>query len=308
MGRVYSDDELGKIFGFKPYYLRTTGGMVSVPKQDSILLITHTDKEASFEYGDYWDGEDLIYTGRGQTGDQKLSGPNRDVAENRRHLLLFERYVSHRRRFLGHVTCAGCWWGIAPDKDGLQRRVLRFCLRFQFTAPEKLYSSQPPRQHVRQSRPFDEARLPSPVTPGVPSKTPDQIAQLNEKASAAHHALLVALKRWLEANGWTHIEEIPAAVDLWARRSDVRVILEAKTLTAESELTQTRAALAQLLEYRFFHGNSADHLCLVTDSPISDRKLRFLCALGIHCLWHHDQIFTLCGNVSQALSPRALSH
>lgn len=30
----------------------------------------------SFDYQDYWDGEDLIYTGRGQVGDQRPEEPN----------------------------------------------------------------------------------------------------------------------------------------------------------------------------------------------------------------------------------------
>jgi len=155
------------------------------------------------------------------------------------------------------------------------------------------------------SRRFDETAVPGPVAAGTSWRTPDEIALLNEKAKAGHHALLVALSKWLKANGWTKIEEIPAAIDLWAWRGNVRVIFEAKTLTAGSELARTRAALAQLLEYRYFHGNDTDHLCLVTDQPISARKLRFLSALSIHCLWYHDGVFTLCGGPSEILAPLA---
>src|SRR6266496_5494903 len=128
VGRIYAAEELVAIFGFSPYYLRTAGGMVPVPRKDSLLLITHAEQEASFEYGDYWDGEDLIYTGRGQDGDQVLTGPNRDVAENRRKLWMFERLEKYQRRYLGRATCTSYWWGIGSDKNGLQRRVLRFCL------------------------------------------------------------------------------------------------------------------------------------------------------------------------------------
>jgi hypothetical protein len=91
VGRVYTAEELGAILGFSPYYLRAAGGMVSVPHEQSLLLITHGDQDASFEYGDYWDGEDLVYTGRGQDGDQVLTGANLDVAENRRNLWKFPR-------------------------------------------------------------------------------------------------------------------------------------------------------------------------------------------------------------------------
>jgi hypothetical protein len=46
---------------------------------DSVLLITHPNGGKSFDYKDYWDGDDLIYTGRGKVGDQQRSGPNLDV-------------------------------------------------------------------------------------------------------------------------------------------------------------------------------------------------------------------------------------
>jgi hypothetical protein len=299
VGRVYTAEELATIFGFDPYYLRTAGGMVPVPQRQSLLLITHADQEASFEYGDYWDGEDLIYTGRGQDGDQVLSGPNLDVAENRRRLWLFERQEKYQRRYLGQATCARYWWGVAPDKNGVQRRVLRFCLRLQASQPTQRTSSNARRPPHRKPRPFDETAVPARPSAGTPSITSDEIVQLNEKATAAHHALLVALKRWLEANGWTNIEEIPAAVDLWASRGDLRIIFEAKTLTSDSELVQTRSAFAQLLEYRFFYGQQTDQLCLVADGALSDRRLRFLDAMGIHALWHDGEKFVPCGGSTE---------
>ena len=299
VGRIYTADELGAIFGFSPYYLRTAGGMVPVRDKESLLLITHAGQEASFEYGDYWDGDALIYTGRGQDGDQSLAGPNLDVAENRRTLCVFERCEKYQRRYLGRATCTNYWWAIAPDKNAVQRRVLRFCLRLDTAGidgtgrPGGFRSQRPPH---RRPRPFDESAVPKPPSPGVASRTPEEIAQLNEKANATHHALVGALKRWLEDNGWTDIAEIPAAVDLWARNGNVRVLFEAKTVTPETELAQTRSALAQLLEYRFFYGASSDHLCLLCNAPLSDRRIRFLDAMGVHVLWHDGANFVPCGS------------
>jgi hypothetical protein len=303
IGRIYNAEELGKVFGFSPYYLRAAGGMVPAPKKESLLLITHAGKEASFEYGDYWDGEDLIYTGRGQDGDQILEGPNRDVAENRRALWVFERLEKYQRRFLGRGTCTSYIWAVAPDKNGVQRRVLRFCIRVEAVEPSLRSASQlggaNPSRRVRpphrSPRPFDETAAPTSPAAWLPSVAPEEIAQLNEKAIAGHHALLVELKRWLELNQWTGIEEIPAAVDLWAVRGGERVIFEAKTITSGTELVQTRAALGQLLEYRFFYGTPGDCLCLVTDAPLSDRRLRFLDAMGLLVLWHNGKEFLRCG-------------
>lgn len=299
IGRVYTAEQLGAIFGFSPYYLRAAGGMVPAPKKSSLLLITHGGHDASFEYGDYWDGEDLVYTGRGQDGDQVLTGPNLDVAENRRQLLVFERLEKYQRRYLGRATCTSYWWAVAPDKNGVQRRVLRFCLGLEGVQLSERSSPSARRPPHRKSRPFDETAVPKPPSAGVPSVTPEELAQLNEKANAAHHALLADLTRWLQANGWADIEEIPAAVDLWATHRDLRVIFEAKTITSGTELVQTRAALAQLLEYRYFYGEGADQLCMVTDAPLSDRRLRFLCAMGIDVLWRDGDRFVPCGRGSE---------
>ncbi len=76
VGRTYSWDELASLFSFKESYLGAAGGMVSRPEHDALLLITHPGGGRSFDYEDYWDGGDLIYTGRGKTGDQSLDGQN----------------------------------------------------------------------------------------------------------------------------------------------------------------------------------------------------------------------------------------
>jgi hypothetical protein len=59
------------------------------------------------------------------------------------------------------------------------------------------------------------------------------------------------------------------------------VIFEAKTLGPRAELARVRGAVAQLLEYRFLYGEPADRLCLVTNQPVSDKRVRFLAFLGI---------------------------
>ncbi len=311
LGRTYTPEELAGLFGFKPYYLRTTGGMVSVPAKGVLLLVTHAGSDASFEYEDYWEGDDLVYTGRGQDGDQKLAGSNRDVAENRRALCVFEHAGKYQRRFVGTANCTRYWWALAPDLSGTDRRVLRFYLRFNESGraiePEPSPTKSSPRSAVtlpphRRPRAFDERATRAPSIPARPSRlTPAECAQLAEKLNAMHHGLLVALKRRLESDGWSEIEEIPAAVDLWARRSDVRVIFEAKTIGPGNELDQTRSALSQLLEYRFFYGAPGDTLCLVTSALISDRRLRFLDAMNVRVLWFDGRAFLPCGRQSHLM-------
>jgi hypothetical protein len=296
IGRIYSVDELARLFSVSSHYLTSAGGIITIQALDSTLLFTHPAGEASFEYGDYWEGDVLMYAGRGQTGHQELKGQNLDVAENRRLLWLFEHAGNLQRRFLGNPTCHMHWWETSNDKTGQARRSLRFALHpgVQLLREPKVAPPQR-RQPLRRPRPFDEDRLPSPPTPGVRSTTPEQIAQLQEKANAGHHRLLVGLKRELTRRGWTDIEEIPAAVDLWARRGPKRVLFEAKTIALGQELTQLRSALSQLFEYRFFYGTQEDSLCVVTDVPISESRLRFFGSLSIGALYFDGNALVPCG-------------
>ena len=87
---------------------------------------------------------------------------------------------------------------------------------------------------------------------------------------------------FLPENRWEVIEEIPAAIDMRAIRPGLgRVIFEAKTITETNEINQCRAALSQLLEYRFFYGDPVDELCVVVDAPIADARLRFLESIDV---------------------------
>jgi hypothetical protein len=310
VGETYTPEQLSDCYGFKPFYLRTAGGMVPVPAKGVLLLVTHAQREVSFEYGDYWSGDHLIYTGRGQVGDQKLEAANLDVAQNRRQLHVFEHVGKYQRRFLGAAQCTNHWRVRAPDRDGSERTVLQFCLSF--NSAVELPRAAPPRQadanggrvpsYERRPRPFDEAALPTVPALREHTADPGAVSQLMEKAIAGHHQLLVALKLLLVGEGWIDIEEIPSAVDLWARKGGVRVIFEAKTISRGQELHQARAALAQLLEYRFFHGRPEDRLCLVSDEAVSQTRLRFLNSMGVSVMYYGEGTFHSCGEPSMLLA------
>jgi hypothetical protein len=126
--------------------------------------------------------------------------------------------------------------------------------------------------------------VPTPRAPEVNRRTtPEETAALQEKANQQHHRILTHLSAALAAAGWQNLEEVPAALDLWGTRpgdSD-RVIFEVKGLTDANEIAQCRAALSQLLEYRFFYGNDRDQLCLVVDRPITDRRRAMLESTGV---------------------------
>jgi hypothetical protein len=98
-GTTYSWEQLGAIFGFRPAYLSAVGGMAPRPEHGVVLLITHPGGARRIDYGDYWDGRDLIYTGRGTRGDQVREGANRLVGNNDAALLVFEKAGSRALEF-----------------------------------------------------------------------------------------------------------------------------------------------------------------------------------------------------------------
>jgi len=187
-----------------------------------------------------------VYTGRGKTGDRAPAGPNLDVAENRRTLLVFEAAGLRQLRFLGIATCAGAWPARAPDSSGHDRAVWKFRLAFgaavqqpQVAVPQQ--ASTP----ARRARPFDpDAPPPTVAAPPVQRSTPEEAAALREKANQEHYTTVTALARWLTARNWTSVEEIPAAVDLWATPPGrgVRVLFEVKTHSVDNEVSQCRGA------------------------------------------------------------------
>lgn len=291
-GTTYTWDELGGHFEFKPNYLSAAGGMPVSKATDSLLLISHPSGGKSFDYKDYWDGDDLVYTGRGKVGDQERTGPNLDAAENRRALYAFEAAGVRRLKYLGSPRTVEERRGRAPDDNGQMRSVLQFRLRFpsgegrEFAAvpdrapvPSTRGSSPAP---ARRARPFDPDAPPAPGTYSGERLEPEEMGALQEKAKQGHHTLLSRLQEQLMTHGWRDIEEIPAAIDLrGTSASGERVIFEAKTVTDSNETTQTRGALAQLLEYRLEHGAKDDLLCLVVDRELSLRRARLLDAFEI---------------------------
>lgn len=294
-GASYTWEQLAERFGFEPNYISVAGGMISRPEHDALLLITHAGGARPNGYGDYWEGDDLIYTGRGKCGDQKRVGQNRDLGDNRRDILVFEPGAARELRFLGQAHCVHEWTERDLGYDLKPRLALRFQLAFDESPPRARQgkgATERASDADRQPRPFDPSLAPK--SPAAPSNQadPDATQALREKAVRGHHDLLVALSSWLQAEGWEGIEEIPLAVDLWATAPDgERVIFEAKTVRQGAEGPRVRSAIAQLQEYRFFHGTPEDGLCLVCDQPLSPKRVRLLDGLGISVMWREGESF-----------------
>jgi hypothetical protein len=319
-GILYDWDALGRVFGFKPSYLSAAGGMPVSAATDSVLLITHPGGGKSFDYADYWDGDDLIYKGRGQSGDQKRTGANLDVAENRRRLFVFEAAAPRQLRFLGQAQCVGEGTAQEPDKAGASRNVLLFRLRFidrggkpHATPVEVRAERKAPAPGAsstsattsRNPRPFDRQARPAEaeLEPDAAAADPAVTHALREKARQDHHDLVGDWCDFLEANGWKDIEEVPGAFDLRAALGGARVIFEMKTMSGANELGQCRSALAQLLEYRLTYGTDTDLLCVVTDAPISADRAAILDALGVAAAAREDGTWIANNERALALIP-----
>lgn len=233
-GHTYNWDELGALFDFKPSYLGSAGGMVSRPQMNSLLLITHPQEGRSFSYGDKWDGDDLIYAGRGLIGHQELTGQNLQVAENSRELFLFEYAGKFELIFHSKVRCVDHWESTGFDIENNERRVFRFRLRpagsnkprprkrkpTARSSPQRNRSSFKPRK-------FDPNRTPSQRRRAAPAD-PESQRVAAEQADQAHQKTLSAFGIWLEENGWTALEEIDGAIDLLALYQNKRVLFEIK--------------------------------------------------------------------------------
>ncbi len=293
-GTIYSWQTVAEKFGFKPKLFSISGGMLSRPDLNALLLITSSDQGSSFSYGDEWDKGDLIYAGKGLTGDQQLTGVNRYVAENSRELFLFEYAGSEKLLFHDRVTCVRHWEDIAPDQEGKDRRVHQFRLRLAGgkRGPQRVRSKKADRDaesfpRSRSSfkpRPFDPDRTPSQRRQSAPEDQESRrVAQ--EQADQNHQATLRTFGSWLKESGWTELEEIDGAIDLIGERPSGsghrRVLFEIKSTRPKSERDAVRSGLAQLLEYRLLLGSSKDKLCLVTNRPINTQRQRLLNSLDI---------------------------
>lgn len=140
--------------------------------------------------------------------------------------------------------------------------------------------STPTRRNTFTFRSFDSSC--PPVFPQINAVDTVAGIALREKASIEHHDLLKNLFGFLIEQGWTDIFEIPGAIDLLSTDTQgKRTLFEAKTITTANEIHQVRSGFSQLCEYRYFFGMPSDALCLVTDAPIHNDRVKFL---------HHHQI------------------
>lgn len=133
------------------------GGM-STPRNHPFVFLFTSDAGHAYGYDDGWSDGVFVYTGEGQVGDMQFVRNNkalRDHNKNGRRVLLFEK-VSRSGVVLyrGEFECGSWEYGVGPDKNGIDRRIIRFHLVLQST------TQKPDSQSISSSAEFsiDELR------------------------------------------------------------------------------------------------------------------------------------------------------
>lgn len=106
-------------------------GISSSRKQPAVFIFTGETGE-QYGYADEWVGDLFYYTGHGQIGDMRFINGNkaiRDHVMDGRGLFLFETTKRSHVRFVGQLVFVDYEYFLTPDRDGRNRRGIRFVLR-----------------------------------------------------------------------------------------------------------------------------------------------------------------------------------
>ncbi len=124
-GSVLSSQEINDYFGCSTY-----GGMNRSLKTNTLVIISNHVKSI---YEDKWIGDELHYTGMGQTGDQKLNSQNKTLAESNSNgvsVHLFEVFTEKEYIYQGPVSLVSDpYQKIQPDANKQDRTVWIFPLK-----------------------------------------------------------------------------------------------------------------------------------------------------------------------------------
>lgn len=230
------------------------GGIAPCAVSKNVLVFTSPDSGNQHGYFDRWEGDDFMYCGEGQAGDQQLSHGNAAILNHRkdgRALRLFEgargtvRYIGEFELDLNDPYT----WETSPATGGgADRKVVMFRLH----PLERAWIPQRGRERSRLSEPYrtqDES---------VATKARDDVRidpDRVDRGLRAHRALQNELAEWARSHGFTPISpargEPEFDVGWW--QDDVFTVVEVKSL-GESGLptvSQLRLGLGQVLDYQF---------------------------------------------------------
>lgn len=102
---------------------------ISASRQTDNILVFTGDSGDLYGYSDRWEGDHFHYTGEGQLGDMEFVRGNkavRDHAEDKKRIRLFEMTRKSFVRYLGEMRCIDYYFFDTPDRNGDNRRAIRF--------------------------------------------------------------------------------------------------------------------------------------------------------------------------------------
>ena len=126
VGAEYKRSLIHDNFGGSRY-----SGISPSAKSPNIFIFTGKSGQ-QYGYQDEWDGDNFLYTGEGQVGDQQMKVGNRALAEHAKmgkSVHLFEGSREAFVRYMGEVTYLDHHVIRAPDRNGEPRNAYRFVLK-----------------------------------------------------------------------------------------------------------------------------------------------------------------------------------
>mgnify|MGYP003672610612 CR=1 FL=1 len=125
IGEQYKRTDLHDAFGGQRQ------GGISTPKDHAIVMIFSGPAGASYGYEDGWEQDFFFYTGEGQVGDMELIRGNQAILQHEikgKRLLLFEESKRSHVTYSGELVCVDHQFFESSDRDGNNRRSIRFVL------------------------------------------------------------------------------------------------------------------------------------------------------------------------------------
>lgn len=129
--------------------------------------------------------------------------------------------------------------------------------------------------------------------PSINIETELQRKKLLQEKDSKHQETVKKMFEKYIIHGWNDLSEWP--YDLLARKNDVSVLHEIKTITKYNELTQVRKALGQLYYYEYFYFQNQEknlYKSIVFDRPPNNaRHIDFLRSYDILVFWFDNDMF-----------------
>lgn len=280
--------ELHRLYGGS-----SRGGITGSRTTPNVLIFSDLAVGRQHGYFDHWEGPVFHYCGKGQRGDQEMTGVNRSILEHvdqGRDLRVFEgakgvvRYIGN----FGLDPEKPWYWECAPESGGGPTRNV---IMFRLIPIAEFFDHDTIKRR--------EDLVPGLITPyrpvgPSPSLKPPKPARwdpdLSGRGHEAHRRLQDELASVAKSRGFDVLSPGPGdpAFDIGWREGDTVVIVEIKSLTRTNESRQLRLGLGQILDYEdaCLRGGLQVRPTLAVEEQPRDPRWRDICqAHGVDLIW-----------------------